>query len=206
MANETHLAKGYRIFRDKTFVEFKDRYREIAKDGQSPKSMVITCSDSRMSAEVIFNAEPGELFVVRNVAGLVPPCEESGAYHGTSAALEFAVKHLKVENVVVLGHTHCGGIAAALAMPDKPDNFIDSWIEIIRDSRDALVADDSHDCKIEALEKAAIKQSLSNLKTFDFVDDAILSGQLTLTGCLIDIATGDLQVYESHNNTWHEFE
>ncbi len=206
MAHETHLGRGYRVFRDKTYVESKERYQELAKQGQAPKSMVVTCSDSRVSAEAIFNAEPGDLFVVRNVAGLVPPYERSGSYHGTSAALEYAVKHLKVENVAVLGHTHCGGIAAALAMPAEPETFVESWMGIIRESRNKLMADDSHDCKIEALEKAAIEQSLKNLMTFDFVQTSVARGNLRLVGCLIDIATGELQVFEKGDQIWKDFE
>lgn len=206
MTRETHLGRGYRVFRDKTYVESKERYQELASKGQSPQSMVICCSDSRVSAEAVFNAEPGDLFVVRNVAGLVPPCEKSGAYHGTSAALEFAVKHLKVENVCVMGHTNCGGIAAAINMPDEPGDFIESWVSIIKSRRDQIVTDDSHACKTEALEKAAIEESLKNLMTFDFVQSAVEQGSLRLVGCLIDIATGELQVHETADQEWQDFE
>lgn len=206
MTRETHLGRGYRVFKDKTYVESKKRYQELAKQGQSPKSMVICCSDSRVSAEAVFNAEPGDLFVVRNVAGLVPPCEKGGAYHGTSAALEFAVKHLKVENVCVMGHTSCGGIAAAINMPDEPGDFIESWVSIIKTRRDQIVSDDRHTCKTEALEKAAIEESLKNLMTFDFVEKAVEQGSLRLVGCLIDIATGELQVFEKDEQQWQDFE
>lgn len=206
MAHETHLGRGYRIFKNKTYVEFKERYQELAKQGQNPQSMVICCSDSRVSAEAVFNAEPGDLFVVRNVAGLVPPCEKGGAYHGTSAALEFAVKHLKVENVCVMGHTNCGGIAAAVSMPEEPGDFIESWVSIIKDRRDEIIANPEHACKTEALEKAAIEESLKNMMTFDFVEKAVAASTLRLVGCLIDIATGELQTFERDEQVWEDFQ
>ncbi len=205
MAHNTHLGRGYRIFKKETYVEFEDKYKKLAEIGQSPKSMVITCSDSRVSAEAIFHAEPGDLFVVRNVAALVPPCEEGGSHHGTSAALEFAVKHLKVENICILGHTKCGGIAAALSAPDEPKTFIEKWVHIIHTKSKEILADDTCGSKTRALEKAAVEQSLKNLMTFDFIEDAVKAGSLRLVGSVIDIATGELQTFERDEQKWQDF-
>ena len=133
------LTEGYRAFLDDRFVREQDRYASLA-EGQSPEILIISCCDSRVSPEVIFDARPGELFVVRNVANLVPPFETGGEYHGTSAALEFAVQALKVKHIVVLGHARCGGVRAFAddAAPLSPGDFIGRWVSLIRPAAEAL--------------------------------------------------------------------
>src|SRR3954451_19706017 len=134
------LIDGYRIFLGERFARERSRYEALAERGQSPEILVIGCCDSRVSPEVIFDASPGELFVVRNVANLVPPFETGGAFHGTSAALEFAVQALRVKHIVVLGHARCGGIRAFAddAAPLSPGDFIGKWISLIRPASEQL--------------------------------------------------------------------
>jgi carbonic anhydrase len=161
------LHDGYRRFRSERFPVEARRYDALAQ-GQSPRTMIIGCADSRVDPATIFSAAPGELFVVRNVAALVPPCEDGGTYHGTSAALEFAVTGLCVDAIVVLGHGQCGGIAAALAADGaRPaGRFIAPWVSLINDVRDSVVEriEPAHaSLRQTALERMAIQQSLRNL-------------------------------------------
>ena len=167
------LADGYRRFRKGRFVEEEARYRELA-EGQTPNTMIIACADSRVDPATIFAAGPGELFVVRNVAAIVPPCDAGGGYHGTSAAIEFAVTELKVENIVVMGHGLCGGVAAALAAAEQRPvgQFIGPWVGILQEVRDELLArkpDQSEEERQRSLERMAVQQALDNLMTFPFL-------------------------------------
>lgn len=169
--------------------------------GQTPRVMVIACSDARVHPATIFDADPGEVFMVRNVANIVPPHQLDSAYHGTSAALEFAVKFLKIKHILVLGHSHCGGIAASLAKgEDHPvGDFIGPWVEMISPTRDAVCAAHpgaSADQLQTNLELANVRQSLKNLETFPFIQDAAQSGQLTLLGAWFDIETAELEWVE----------
>src|SRR5919197_4011010 len=134
------LCDGYRAFRTGRLPTEQSRYRELAERGQAPEAMVVGCCDSRVSPQVVFDAGPGELFVVRNVANLVPPYETGGEYHGTSAALEFAVQALKVQHIVVLGHARCGGIRAFAddAAPLSPGDFIGRWMNLIAPAAERL--------------------------------------------------------------------
>ena len=191
------LLDGYRSFRDCRYERERDRYRSLAEHGQTPEVMVIACCDSRSAPETIFNAAPGEIFVVRNVANLVPPYEPSSGYHGTSAALEFAVQSLKVRHIVVLGHGRCGGIRAALhppAQPLSPGDFIGKWMKLLGPAADAIATGESlTDAQRQtALERASIRSSIANLRTFPCV--AILEdrNRLGLHGAWFDIADGDL--------------
>ncbi len=190
------LQFGYRRFRQEAFADHAQRYRELAK-GQTPRTMVIACADSRVDPSAIFSAAPGELFVVRNVAALVPPYEETGTYHGTSAALEFAVEELKVARIVVLGHGQCGGIAASLAAADKRPvgRFIGPWVGLLSDVRDTLIerADTCHPAhRQKALERIAVQQSLHNLTTFPFIGRAMQQRRLRLHGAWFSIAEAEL--------------
>ncbi|MDP1670650.1 MAG: carbonic anhydrase, partial [Alphaproteobacteria bacterium] len=145
------LLDGYRQFKDAHLAEQGALYRRLAQ-GQTPGVMMIACADSRVDPATIFNAGPGELFVVRNVANLVPPYEPGGGYHGTSAAIEFAVEHLKVQDIVIMGHGQCGGIAASLS--ERPvGQFIAPWVDMISDARDAVLAD-NRDADTATLQKA----------------------------------------------------
>jgi carbonic anhydrase len=192
-----HLIEGYRSFRSARLPREQDRYRELAEIGQSPEVMVIGCCDSRVSPEVIFDARPGELFVVRNVANLVPPYAPDGAYHGVSAALEFAVAALKVKHIVVLGHAHCGGIKAFAedAEPLSPGDFIGKWMSLIAPaaaklgSRGAAAAD-----YLGRLERASVVNSLDNLMTFPRLAQSIERGHVAVHGAYFGVATGELSV------------
>ena len=190
------LQTGYRAFLDDRFPRERSRYEALA-DRQRPEIMVIGCCDSRVSPEAIFDASPGELFVVRNVANLVPPYTPDGEYHGTSAALEFAVQALKVRHIVVLGHARCGGIRAFAddAEPLSPGDFIGKWTTLIAPAADRL---GPRDGDIEAysarLELAVIEQSLRNLMTFPCVRILVERGRLHLHGAHFGVATGALLV------------
>lgn len=194
------LADRYRRFRHRHFVPNADHYEELATHGQSPETMIVSCSDSRVDPETIFSAMPGELFVVRNVANLVPPYEVSGKYHGVSAAMEFAVLNLRVKNMIVMGHSGCGGVKAALdqnAAIQTDAHFISKWMSMLDDARLSVLAayqNSSASVRQEALEKEAIKQSITNLRTFPFVKEQEEKGRLALHGAHFDIKSGTLTV------------
>jgi carbonic anhydrase len=190
------LLEGYRRFKKERYPSEAERFAELAR-GQAPATMVIACADSRVDPATIFSAAPGELFVVRNVAALVPPYQENAGYHGTSAALEFAVTGLQVTDVVVLGHGLCGGIAAALTdAQNRPvGRFIKPWVDLLSPMRDAVVADDTLSTPEErqlALELLGVKQSLANLATFPFVQSAVDAATLKLHGAWFSIANAEL--------------
>lgn len=193
MAIPDLLLEGYKQFRD-THREEAALYRRLAH-GQTPPVMMIACADSRVDPATIFSAGPGELFVVRNVANLVPPYEPNGGYHGTSAAIEFAVENLGVQHIVILGHGQCGGIAASLSL--RPvGQFIAPWVDMIAPVRDTILADNPNATLASvqtALELSAIRHSLGNLQTFPFVQSAVLDGRLQLHGAWFAIASGELR-------------
>jgi carbonic anhydrase len=189
------LIAGYRRFRARRYREARDLFHTL-RDGQQPATMIIACADSRADPAMIFDAAPGELFTVRNVAALVPPYDESGGLHGVSAALEFAITQLKVKQVVVMGHGGCGGIAASLAAAaDRPiGRFIAPWVELAADARDAVLRDPSiprADWQ-EAVEHGAVGQSLKNLTSFPFVRSAYERGDLSMDGAWFSIGKGEL--------------
>ena len=194
------LADRYRRFRHRHFMPQAEHYEELATYGQSPSVMLISCCDSRVEPEAIFSAMPGELFVVRNVANLVPPFETTGKFHGVSAAIEFAVLNLRVKHIVILGHSGCGGIKAALdqgAAIQTEAMFISRWMSMIDEARLSVLAANQMKSGQErqlALEKEAIRQSIKNLRTFPFVAEQETKGRLSLHGSHFDIATGTLSV------------
>ncbi|GEO16227.1 carbonic anhydrase [Microvirga aerophila] len=193
----SRLTEGYRAFLDERFAREKTRYEALAEQGQSPEVMVISCCDSRVSPEVIFDASPGELFVVRNVANLVPPYETGGEYHGTSAALEFAVQALRVKHIVVLGHARCGGVRAFAddTAPLSPGDFIGRWMTLIAPAAERLgPRQGSLDEYVAKLELAAIENSLRNLMTFPCVRILVERGKLQLHGAFFGVASGVLMV------------
>jgi carbonic anhydrase len=192
------LIAGYRAFLDERLPRERARY-EAQAERQTPEIMVIGCCDSRVSPEVIFDASPGELFVVRNVANLVPPYETGGEYHGTSAALEFAVLALRVKHIVVLGHARCGGIRAFAdnAEPLSPGDFIGKWIGLIAPAARRLGTPDRvGDDYLTKLELASIEQGLANLMTFPCIRILVEKGKLELHGAYFGVATGALLVRE----------
>ncbi len=187
------LVEGYRRFRSGAYIERAELYRSLA-EGQSPNIMLIGCADSRADPSDIFDAAPGQLFVVRNVANLVPPYDEKGeGLHGVSAALEFAVEHLEVQHIVVMGHGLCGGVAAALsaARAEPVGQFIAPWVRLLDEARGRVLAASPADPQY-ALEIEGIKTSLANLMSFPFVRAAVASGALELHGAWFAIAHGAL--------------
>lgn len=194
------LLAGYGRYREKSKPN-RAALEDLAIYGQEPKVMVIGCCDSRVTPEAIFDVGPGELFVVRNVANLVPPYEENGDYHGTSAALEFAVQALKVEHIVVLGHARCGGIQAFRAedsVPLSPGDFIGKWITLLQPAADTLACMPL-DKELEpqlALEYAGVRQSLKNLRTFPCVRILEERKRIALHAAWFDIGSGELRVMD----------
>jgi carbonic anhydrase len=192
------LVTGYRSFATGRLPGERERFERLAQTGQRPEVMVIGCCDSRVSPEVIFDASPGELFVVRNVANLVPPYETDGDYHGTSAALEFAVQALKVRHIVVLGHARCGGVRAFAnedTEPLSPGDFIGKWMSLIAPAAEA-VGPKTGDPEnyLTRLELASVEMSLRNLLTFPCVRILTEKGRLFLHGAYFGVATGRLMI------------
>ena len=194
------LIDGYKQFTSARLPTEQSRYRELSERGQSPQVMVIGCCDSRVSPEVIFDAGPGELFVVRNVANLVPVYQPDGGAHGVSAALEFAVQVLKIKHIVVLGHAQCGGIRAFVdnAAPLSPGDFIGRWMSMFVKPGETVEQRD-HETRMDfvtRIEKAAVFRSLENLMTFPFVQAAVKRGDMDLHGAYFGVAEGSLSVLD----------
>ena len=188
------LLSGYRRFREGHWAEAKAEYEALAADGQRPHTLVVACSDSRADPALIFDTAPGQLFVVRNVANLVPPYEPDGHLHGVSAALEFGVKVLGVSRIVVMGHAHCGGVNAMLnGAPDNCRDFVAPWVEqgapAVRRVAEAVEPDDVE----QAAEEAVVRLSLDNLRTFPWIAEREAAGELALTGLHFGIADGVLR-------------
>ncbi|AMS44327.1 carbonate dehydratase [Aminobacter aminovorans] len=197
---ETLLA-GYRNFMNGRYAAETDRYKSLAREGQSPETLVIACCDSRAAPETIFDSGPGELFVVRNVANLVPPYSPDGEFHSTSAALEFAVQALKVKNIVVMGHGRCGGIRAALdpnMAPLSPGDFIGKWMSLVAPAAETVTGNTmmTQGERQTALERISIRYSIANLRTFPCVKILEQKGKLELFGAWFDISAGELWVMD----------
>lgn len=192
------LLEGYRRFRSGRYASEHERYRELGEGAQSPRTMIVACSDSRAAPETIFDAGPGELFVVRNVAALVPVYAPDGRSHAASAALEYAVLALDVRSIVVMGHGRCGGIAAALeeASPLASSDFIGTWVAGVRDLARGLdtTGSEDPDRRRLALEHASIEQSIANLRTFPWIRSREASGTLRIHGAWFDIGLGELHM------------
>lgn len=195
-----HLADRFRRFKYRHFEPNIDHYQSLAAEGQRPDVMVVSCCDSRVDPETIFTAMPGELFVVRNVANLVPPYETTGKFHGVSAALEFAALNLQVKHIVVIGHSGCGGISACLeqnAARQSEAQFISNWMSMLDDARREVV--EAHEgrpiLEMRAeLERAGIRASIANLRTFPCIRTLESRGRIHLHGAYFDIAGGQLTV------------
>lgn len=196
------LIEGYRQFHQTYYQKHRDMFDQLAQ-GQSPKAMVISCCDSRVDPGLIFDALPGEIFTLRNVANLVPPFSPDGNYHGTSAAIEFAVCSLNVEHIIVLGHARCGGITALLGAHEG--EFIGPWMRMAEPARDialAQVGDQNHELLHRVCELETIKLSLANLAAFPFVQQRVGAGRLTLHGWYFDIEKGELLAVEEENGNF----
>jgi carbonic anhydrase len=194
------LLAGYRTFATERLPTEQSRYHDLSERGQSPEVLVIGCCDSRVSPEVIFDAGPGELFVVRNVANIVPPYAPDGAAHGVSAALEFGVQVLRVKHIVVLGHAQCGGIKALAqdTAPLSPGDFIGRWMSLLTPTMDATprIAGEQEQDFITRLEQAAVKRSLDNLMTFPCISILADRGKLSLHGAYFGVAKGSLSILD----------
>lgn len=194
------LIKGYERFRNGYFEKNKVKLGELANK-QTPDIAMISCCDSRVDPGILFDVEPGEIFVIRNVANLIPPFETKGDYHGTSAALEFAVMCLKVKQVVVLGHANCGGIRALMENDTsiQSDDFIGSWMNLADAAKNEVLARNdlqTFEHQIEACEQTAIKYSLQNLMTYPWIQHRVESGALDLVGCYYNLRNGELVVLD----------
>lgn len=197
-----NLLNGYKNFMNGRFSEQQQRYKALAETGQQPQTLVIACCDSRAAPETIFDAGPGELFVVRNVANMVPPYEPDGQYHSTSAALEFAVQVLKVKDILVMGHGRCGGIKAALdvdAEPLSPGDFIGRWMHLLKPAAEQIQNNNIMTAaeRQRALERVSIRNSIANLRTFPCVQILEQRGKLNLHGAWFDISSGELWVMDA---------
>ena len=202
MTRLTELIDGYRRFRDVAWKRERERWSELA-EGQSPRVMILSCADSRVDPAQIFDARPGEIFVVRNIAALAPPYETSRGFHGVSAALEFAVTQLNVEEILVMGHGFCGGCAAALTgqfdgTASGEGHFIADWVRMLDGPRDAIRArlPALNEGAYTEMEWQAVKVSLANLRTFPWIAEREGDGRLTLHGAHFSIAEGRLYVLD----------
>ncbi len=198
MANKEiyRLLSGYRQFRERFYSGDDTTYSKLTSGWQGPKTLIIGCSDSRVDPAILSSASPGQLFVVRNVANLVPPFESGGGFHGVSAAIEFAVINLKVENIIILGHRQCGGIRALL-FPEatQAGGFVQQWVAIAEKAKvraTQLVGTEDQNALWRQCELESIRTSLENLRLFPFVREATETRQLTLHGIYFDIENGEL--------------
>jgi carbonic anhydrase len=198
-----YLIDRYRSWHAQRFTDNRAWYARLASEGQRPRVMMVSCCDSRVNVVEMFGAEPGDLFVVRNVANLVPPYSPDHQHHGTSAAVEYAVNALKVAHIVVVGHSSCGGVRACHDMCaglapelERSTSFIGRWMDILRPGYERVAARfEDTEARKTALEPEAVLTSLRNLETFPFVTEAVAAGVLTLHGAFVDIGTGTLKVY-----------
>ena len=205
------LVAGFRRFREKYFAGEDPLYHKLMTSGQSPKTLIIGCSDSRVDPALISSASPGEIFVVRNVANLVPPYESASlGLHGVSAAIEFSVVNLRVENIVVLGHRQCGGIRALMSGQQQVENsFVGRWMQIASAARDRVLqkhAQLDFESQCKECEMEGIKTSIENLKTFPFVRDAIASRDLRVLGIYFDMEQGQLFEWDETSNEFKQIE
>lgn len=210
MANIETLLSGYKRFRTRNYSASKNTYSQLAENGQFPKSMIISCADSRVDPAIIFDIEPGKIFTVRNVANLVPPYQPATAsLHGVSAALEFAVTHVGVSYIIVMGHTHCAGVRALLENSTKDNSeFIHEWVSIAKPARDATLQAGPFDDEQHALDHCsheAIKLSLANLQSFPFVQAGLKDGSLELHGWHFRLDTGQLDRLHSETGQFEKY-
>lgn len=210
MQGVKRLMDGYRSFLENRYAHEASLYRRLGLEGQTPRIMIVACCDSRADPATIFDAGPGELFVLRNVANLVPPWEPHGDYHGTSAALEFAVTGLEVEHIVVMGHGQCGGIGAfleGLHSDGSPRGFIGKWMSLLNAARGHALrtASETSPAGLQrAVEEQGVRQSLENLRTFPFIAERLADGRLQLHGCWFAIATGELMALDSTSGVFQK--
>jgi len=197
------LADRYRTWKDNQYADSAGHLRKLARDGQNPSTLLIACSDSRVHSFAMFGVEPGEFFLHRNIANLVPAYELDGGVHGTSAVIEYAVTALHVPHIVVLGHSGCGGVRGChdMCRGDAPDleaktSFVGRWMDALRPGYDRVKHIEDEATRVSALEREGVVQSLSNLMTFPFVAARVAAGQVSLHGLWTDIGEGTLEQYD----------
>jgi carbonic anhydrase len=200
MKSPDKLIEGFRRFREQHFTESDALYKQLVTDGQAPKIMVVACCDSRVDPAIVLDCAPGDLFVIRNVANLVPPSESrSSGRHGTSAALEFGVRYVGVEHIIVLGHAQCGGIRSLFSgSGGESDSYISSWMRMAEEVHAGVLRDlptATPQQQQTACEQRAILVSLDNLLTFPWVRERVENGTLALHGWYFDIENGQLLQY-----------
>ena len=199
----SYLAQRYHGWKATSYAENRTWYRRLAEEGQRPRAMVISCCDSRVHVTSIFGADQGEFFIHRNIANLVPPYEPDGDHHGTSAAVEYAVRFLKVAHLIVLGHSSCGGVQGCIDMCEghapeleEKTSFVGRWMDILKPKYIDLPEGDDSRQRARAFEHMAVVTSLENLMTFPFVKSAVETGDLSLHGLWTDIGEGGLMSYD----------
>lgn len=202
------LKEGFKKFRKQYYEDDPELYKQLTYKGQSPKTLVISCCDSRVHPAQVMNTDPGDIFVIRNVANVVPPCGDDGKPHGTSAALEFAVKHLQVKRIIVFGHSFCGGVKSLMEGKHHGQDygFIDPWMSIVEPAREKILnslADEPFEDQCRACEREVILISLQNLMTFPWVKDKVETGDLSLHGWYFDIEEGNLYVRDTADNVFN---
>jgi carbonic anhydrase len=205
MANTYKLLEGFKRFKQTYFGNDKKLYAGM-KEGQPAKILMVACCDSRVDPAILTDCDPGDLFTVRNVANLVPPCEDDQHHHGTSSAIEFAVKGLQVESIIVMGHANCGGIKGLWESEDLNDSqFIHRWVSIAQEAKEWVKvnhADQSNAIQLKACEQRSVLVSLNNLMGFDFVRERVENGTLKLHGWYFDLAAGELLCYDPEADTF----
>lgn len=207
MIDISQLIDGFRRFRYEHFALHDNLYQQLVVQGQTPQVLVVACCDSRVDPALVFNCHPGDLFVIRNVANLVPPLEGHSGHHGTTAAIEYGVKKLEVKHIIVLGHAYCGGIAALVNTGgvSSPDSYMDDWMSLAEGARkevEAELPNAEQALKYRECEMRAILGSLENLKTFPWINERVSNGSLILHGWYFDIGQGELLRYEASSDTF----
>ncbi|HLP98131.1 MAG TPA: carbonic anhydrase [Sideroxyarcus sp.] len=202
MTSISNLVEGFRRFREQHFERNDSLYQQLVTQGQTPKTLVVACCDSRVDPALVLDCAPGDLFVIRNVANLVPPAEGRAGHHGTTAAIEYGVRNLGVEHIIVLGHAHCGGINTLVRAGgiSGSGSFIDDWMGLVESARNKVMAEMPHASPEEqtrACEQRSILVSMDNLMTFPWIRERVENGSLTLHGWYFDIEHGQLLRYEA---------
>ncbi|MGE5026916.1 MAG: carbonic anhydrase [Betaproteobacteria bacterium] len=205
------LVEGFRRFRGNIYEENRALFDRLTQQGQSPKTIVVGCCDSRVDPAIVTDCDPGDLFIIRNVANLVPPFETDGNYHGTSAALEFGVRSLEVENIIVLGHAQCGGIRALMAQTPgakSQEGFVPGWMSVASHARNRVLSrmhGTLPESQQRACEQEAILVSLDNLLTFPWILERVAQKKLSLHGWYFDLEHGELLRYNPDSNHFETF-
>jgi len=206
-----NLIHGYQSFRQEYFEEKTAVYESLIQNGQKPKALVVACSDSRVDPAIVTNCKPGDLFVIRNVANLIPPYEKDNGYHGTSAALEFGICHLKIKHIIIFGHSQCGGIASLVksSCQQQSNSFIAKWMELAKPAYDAAINHD-HQSDPEKLSELcgqySLINSLKNLQTFPWIAEKINSQKVNLHGWYFDLPTGTIKVFNELQQKFTELD